>query len=99
MKYFLWPLLRAAAVVLLPVITVSGIVRAVLRGLTGADQVPPRPMFFLLQLIVLPLYIPAILIYFVAVAAYHWVVFHVISSPMGGVPAWPAFGGPARRRE
>lgn len=76
MKYFLWPLLRAAAVVLLPVITVSGIVRAVLRGLTGADQVPPRPMFFLLQLISLPLYIPTMLVYHVAVTAHLWIVYY-----------------------
>lgn len=70
MKYLLWPLLRVAALVLLVLVTVFGFLRAVLRGLTGANQIPPPTFGCLVQFLTLPIFVPIMLIYFVLARLY-----------------------------
>lgn len=63
MKYLLWPFLRVAALVLLVLVTVFGFLRAVLRVLTGANQIPPPTSGCLFQFLTLPIFLPILFIY------------------------------------
>ncbi len=63
MKYLLWPFLRVVALVLLVLVTVFGFLRAVLRALTGANQIPPPTSGCLLQFISSPIFSPILFIY------------------------------------
>ena len=63
MKYLLWPFLRLAALVLLVLVTVFGFLRAVLRALTGANQIPPPTFGCLLQFLTLPVFLLTMFIY------------------------------------
>jgi hypothetical protein len=75
MNYLLWPFLRATAVMLLVVLTVSGFLRAALRALTGANQIPPSQAGCWMQFITLPLFAPIVFIYYLAQTLYLWVIF------------------------
>jgi len=70
MKYLLWPLLRVAALVLLVLVTVFGFLRAVLRELTGANQIPPPTFGCLLQFLTLPVFLPTMFIYLTSARLY-----------------------------
>jgi len=70
MKYILWPFLRVAALVLLLLLTVSGFLRFALRALTGANQIPPPTLGCLLQFVLLPVFLPIMVIYFTSSRLY-----------------------------
>lgn len=70
MKYFLWPLLRVVALVLLVIVSYFGFLRAALRALTGANQIPPPPFGCLLQFLTLPIFVPIMLIYLASARLY-----------------------------
>lgn len=74
MRYILWLPLRVSALILLSIVTVFGFLRALLRGLTGADQVPPSTTSCLVQFILLPIYAPVAVIYLGAFALYHRII-------------------------
>ncbi len=70
MRYLLWPFLRLTTLVLLIIVTTTGFFRAVLRALTGANQIPPPTFGCLLQFVTLPIFVPIMLIYFTSARLY-----------------------------
>jgi hypothetical protein len=70
MTYLLWPVVRVVALILLLLLTFSSFMRLLLRGIGGADQVPPSPLGCLIQFIMLPLFLPVILLYYASHRAY-----------------------------
>ena len=70
MRYLLWLPLRVVALILLPIITVFGFLRMLLRVIGGANQMSPSPAGCLVQFILLPVYLPVMVIYYVASILY-----------------------------
>jgi hypothetical protein len=66
MRYVVWLPLRLVSVCLLAIVTVFGFLRAILREVTGANQVPPSCFGNLLQLVLLPIWGPIFIIYLLA---------------------------------
>lgn len=80
MRYFLWLPLRISALILLPILAVSGFLRATLRGFTGADvdSGSSSPLGCLMQFILLPAYAPIALIYLTVRRFFNEIMVHDI---------------------
>jgi len=70
MKYLFWPFLRLFALVLLVVVTIFGVLRGLLRALSGANQIPPSTSGCLMQVLLMPIFLPIAFVYFVFARLY-----------------------------
>ena len=71
MRYVFWPPLRVAGLLVRVLVVPTGLFRAILRELGGADQISERP---LIQFALLPLYGPIVLLHHLAITILLWIV-------------------------
>lgn len=85
MKHFLFGiLLRVSVLVLLPILVILALLRAVLRGFAGADQVPAPPSSCVLQLVVMPVYAPIAMSYLAVCRLFNAIMVRDAESGFGG---------------
>lgn len=80
MRYLVWPLLFVVALVLQLLLLFTGTLRKMLRDLGGADQ-PNQQSYCLIQVALFPLFLPVILLHYLAEASLAWTV--VIKEKLG----------------